>query len=92
VQVAVANWAHLDGYAVAHGMPDLRELPLERFCNFVWYMMTRNAEPREVDRLQQQLWVPPKSERNKPIPKASPWSAENETAALKAAIATLAGG
>lgn len=88
----MANWGTLDGYAVAHGLPDLRELPLERFLNFVWYMMTRNSEPKEIERLKQTLWVPPKSERAKPIPKNSPWSAENETAALKAAIATLSGG
>jgi len=91
VRTAVGNWETLDGYAVAHGMPDLRDLPLDRFCNFVWYMLTRNSEKKDVDQMRAKLWVPP-PKSTAPIPKNSPWSAEAETAAFKAVRAQLTGG
>ena len=88
VRTAVANWETLDGYAAAHGMKPLRLMELERFCNYVWYMMTRNGEKKDNDQLRAKLWVPPpKSEA--PIPKNSPWSAEAETAAFRAVKAQL---
>lgn len=91
VRTAVANWETLDGYAVAHGMDDLRNLPLERFCNFVWYMLTRNSEKKDVDQLRAKLWVPP-PRAAVPIPANSPWSAESETAVFKAVKAQLSPG
>ena len=88
VRTAVANWDTLDGYAVAHGMGDLRDLSLERFCNFVWYMLTHNSEKKDVDQMRSRLWVPPPKSQA-PIPKNSPWSAESETAAFRAVKAQL---
>lgn len=86
---ALANWEALDGYAVAHGVPDPRTLPLSRFCSFVWYMMTCNVEKQaEIETMRAQLWRPlPKS--TAPIPTRSPWSAENETKAFGALTASL---
>lgn len=91
VRTAVANWDTLDGYAVAHGMGDLRDLPLERFCAFVWYMMTRFAEKKDIDQMRSKLWVPP-PKSTAPIPTNSPWSAEAETAAFRAVKAQLSPG
>ena len=91
VRTAVANWETLDGYAVAHGMGDLRLLDLDRFCNFVWYMLTRNADKKDTDSLRAKIWVPP-PKSVAPIPKNSPWSAEAETAAFKAVKAQLTSG
>jgi hypothetical protein len=91
VRTAVANWETLDGYAVAHGMGDLRLLELDRFCNYVWYMLTRNAEKKDIDSMRAKLWVPPPKSAA-PIPRNSPWSAEAETAAFKAVKAQLTSG
>jgi hypothetical protein len=91
VRTAVSNWDTLDGYAVAHNMGDLRLLELERFCNFVWFMMTRFAEKKDVDAMRAKLWVPPPKSKA-PIPKNSPWSAEAETAAFRAVKAQLTSG
>lgn len=91
VRTAVSNWDTLDGYAVAHGMGDLRELTLERFVSFVWYMLTRNSEKKDVDQLRAKLWVPP-PRMTAPIPRNSPWSAEAETAAFRAVKAQLSPG
>jgi hypothetical protein len=91
VRTAVANWETLDGYAVAHGMEDLRTLELDRFCNFVWFMMTRHAEKKDADQMRAKLWVPPPKATG-PIPRNSPWSAEAETAAFKAVKAQLVSG
>ena len=92
VRTAVANWETLDGYAVAHGMKgDLRDMPLDRFCNFVWFMMTRNAEKKDIDSMRAKLWVPPPKSAA-PIPRNIPWSAEAETAAFKAVKAQLTSG
>ena len=91
VHTAVANWETLDGYAVAHGMADLRTLTLERFCNYVWFMLTRNAEQKDIDKLRARLWVPP-PKSTAPIPKNSPWSAEAETRAFQAVKAQLTSG
>lgn len=91
VLTAVTNWDTLDGYAAAHGMPPLHELTLDRFCNFTWYMMTRFAEQKEVDKIKAKLWVPP-PKSTAPIPANSPWSAEAETRAFAAVKALTKGG
>lgn len=82
----VAEWPTLDGYAVSHGMGDLRELPLERVCNFVYYRLTDGADEKGLAKFKAKLWMPPKDV----IPDArSPWSAENETKAFAALSARL---
>lgn len=91
VLTAVTNWDTLDGYAAAHGMPPLPELTLDRFCNFTWYMLTRNAEAADADRLKAKLWVPP-PKSTAPIPANSPWSAESESRAFAAVKALTQGG
>lgn len=90
VLTAVNNWDTLDGYAAAHGMPPLTELTLDRFCNFTWYMMTRNADKKDYDRLKTQLWVPP-PKSSAPIPANSPWSAEAESKAFASVKALVKG-
>ena len=82
METAQTNWAELDGYAVAHSMGYLQELPLSRFANFVWYMLTHNSEEKEVEKLRAKLWQPePGQVVTDP---RSPWSAENEAASLSA--------
>lgn len=73
---------------MAHGFR-LRALTVGDFCDFMWHMMTRNAEAKDVDRFRQQLWMPPKGEAPDP---RSPWSPENETKMFKAAKAQWGGG
>lgn len=66
---------------MAHNIPDLRTLPLDRFCNFVWYWATRDGEQKEIDKFRAKLWLPPKGTEP---PKKSPWSPEAEMAAFAA--------
>ena len=76
--VAVDQWRDLDGYAVAHNMGRLSEMPLDRFTNFVWWWATREADQKERDRFERRLYQPPKGY----APKVGPWSAEAETNAF----------
>ena len=80
VAIAVEHWRDIDGYAVAHNMPELGSMPLGRMCNFVWWWMTRNADQKERDKLERRLYMPPKGVQ----PTAGPWSAEAETEAFGA--------
>jgi hypothetical protein len=86
--LAVTNWMDFDGYAVAHNLPDLRRMPLGRFCSYIWHMATRNGDGPSVAKFSARLWMPPKGT----MPDArSPWSAENETRAF-AAVKAMASG
>ena len=86
-RIALDNWRYLDGYAVAHNLPRPDALPLDRFCHFVWFMSTRNAEKREeIDRFERQLWLPPPGEVGR-----GPWAPEAETAAFGAFRAAVKG-
>ena len=90
-QIARQNWEDLDGYAVGHGMPPLTSLPLDRFCNWVWWMLTREANESDRQKIRAKIWRPP-PEENKPIDPRSPWSAENEMKAFSALKAQLSPG
>ena len=77
----------IDGYALGHGV-DLEALRLDRFCNFMWWFITRNAESEQaVEKLRARLWMPPAGE----VPAGGPWSAGAETAAFKALQASVGG-
>lgn len=78
---ALGHWEELDGFALAHQMPPLAELPLDRFCNFVYWRITDGAEAPELAKFRAQLWMPP---RGVEPDKRSPWSPDNELAALQA--------
>jgi hypothetical protein len=91
---AVDQWELIDGYAAGHNMPDLRTLPLARFCNFIWWIATRNANEAEHAKMKAQLWRPPPPPPGRPAPaidRRSPWSAESETAGFAALKAGLTG-
>lgn len=81
-RIAVESWPTIDGYAAAHGMPDLRTLLLDRFLNFVWFMATRNSSASDVEKLRARLWRPPKGEAVTDT--RSPWSPEKERGAFQA--------
>ena len=56
-QYAVENWEVLDGFAVSQGLPPLVELEQDRFCNFVWWWLTRGADgsqesERQIERMK----------------------------------------
>lgn len=78
--LAFENLADIDGYAVGHGT-NIYDLGLEQFCNFVWWMFTRNMTEQETTKFRARLWQPPKGVA--PAPQ-SPWSPENERAAFQA--------
>lgn len=85
-EIALGSWDDIDGFAVSRGMADLRELPLDRFANFIWWFLTRNASQEDRERVRNRIWQPPKGELP---PAKSPWSAENETKAFRALKQTL---
>lgn len=79
--IVLARWEDLDGYAVAHGMPDLRKLPLGRLCNYVYWRVTDKMDQQALDKFRAKLWMPPKGVV---ADERSPWSAKNETAGFAA--------
>jgi hypothetical protein len=87
--LAVTNWADIDGYAAGHGMPELGTLSIERFCNFVMWLCTRNSTQTERDKFRAKVWMPPKGQAV--TDDRSPWSAENEAKAFASVRAMLQG-
>lgn len=81
--LALKHWHALEGYAVAHGQPlALPNLSVARFCSYVWWWATRNAEKeQDIRNFEAQLWRPPAGEV---VPAQSPWSSESETSAFAA--------
>lgn len=75
----------LDGYAAAHGGTDLREMPLSRFLNYVWWYFTRNAEKKDRDKFESQVFMPPRGV----VPVKGPWTAEAETQGFQSLRAAL---
>lgn len=58
------------------------------FLDFVYYMLTRNADEQAVEKFRRNLWMPPKGVAPD---KRSPWSPEKETAAFRAVKAMTTG-
>lgn len=86
MNLLVSRWDALDGFAVAHNMPDLRELHLGRLANFVYWRMTGEADEKSIEKFRARLWQPPKGQV---ADSRSPWSAENESASFASAKAML---
>lgn len=86
--IATTNYETLDGFAVSQNMPPLESLPLKRFCNFVYWYVTRKGDENEVTKFRAKLWQPPKGEAPD---KRSPWAPENEMAAFSALKAATGG-
>lgn len=86
MSLLVARWEAMDGYAVAHSMPDLRELKLGRLTNYVYWRITDGAEEESLEKFRAKLWQPPRGEIADP---RSPWSSENEMSSFNAARAAL---
>jgi hypothetical protein len=64
-------------------------MDLARFANFVWWMLTNNADEKDKDKLRAQLWRPARGTIvNDP---RSPWSSQNEGNSF-AALKTSMGG
>lgn len=74
---------------MAHGVPDLRSLPLDRFCNFVYWMATRNASASEIEKFRARLWRPPVGQAVTDT--RSPWAPENEQRGFSALKTALGG-
>jgi hypothetical protein len=86
----VEHWEEFDGYAVAHNMPPLGELPVERFCSFVYWRLIQGADEAGIAKFKASLWRPPPGAPAESVQdKRSPWNAENENAALGALMSQL---
>jgi hypothetical protein len=89
---AVSHWDEFDGYAVAHSMTALEELPLERFCSYVMWRLLDGRDAQEQQKLRAKLWRPPPGATKKDLQdKRSPWNPANENAALGAFKAQISG-
>lgn len=77
----------MDGFAIGHGV-DLYKLHLDRFCHFMWWILSRNSEDESsIATLKQQLWRPPPgTEVTDP---RSPWYSANEASAFGSLKASL---
>lgn len=89
VALALEYWREIEGLAVSQNMPSLTALPLHRFCSFIWWWATRNAEDEKaLAKFENAMWRPPAG-WSAPIPAESPWSPERENAAFGALKAGL---
>ncbi|WP_314431641.1 hypothetical protein [Microbacterium lacticum] len=77
----------VQGEAVSRGLR-LLDLPVDEFCSFLYWYATRGADEDARAKFDTRLWMPAKGEAPDP---RSPWSAENETAAFRAAKAMTTG-
>jgi hypothetical protein len=89
VATALDRWPELDGYAVAHNMPYLQELPVDRFANFVYWYFTRERDKEDVAKFDALLWMPEKGQVV--VDDRSPWSAENEKKGFSAFARQIGG-
>ncbi|AWY05285.1 hypothetical protein QDA01_gp75 [Microbacterium phage Cinna] len=60
---------------------------MERFCNFVWWLWTRNGDEKDKAKFKARLWQPPKGQAV--TDRRSPWSPENESKAFGALQSAL---
>lgn len=73
--IAHDNWMDVEGYALTHGVGDIRQLNLSQFCSFMWHMIAQGHEDQpSLDRTKAKLWKPPKGE----VATQGPWSPEAE--------------
>lgn len=88
------HWTRFNGWAVSQGI-DLLELPLDALLDLTYYWLIKDAEEEAVEKLNAQLWLPPKRPK-KPlsatVSKDSPWSDEATRASLAAFMASAGGG
>lgn len=76
----------MDGFAVAHSMSPIPDLPLGRACNFVYWYLTREADKDGLEKFRARLWQPPPGYV---ADARSPWSPENEAKAFSSVRAAL---
>lgn len=90
IQTAAADWSSFDGWVFASTGKDPINLPLHRFCNLVYYWLTKGVEgnAEALADFDRKLWMPDIGS-TKPIPVESPWSAANEQAGLAAFAASI---
>jgi hypothetical protein len=69
-------------------------MPLDRFLNLTYFYATENAEESEQNKFDVRLNLPDERARRTgaAVAPSSPWSKENEEAALSGFVASLAGG
>jgi len=83
------HWTRFNGWAVSQGI-DIIELPLDALLDLTYYWLTKDAKEEDVEKLDAQLWLPPKAAKPAAL-QNSPWSDEATKASL-AAFASMAGG
>lgn len=78
-------WSQFDGQMAMRNVDPL-ELDFDRYLNLVYAWYTDGMDEAQIAKFDARLWMPPKGA---PIPKESPWSPENETAAFAAFKASV---
>lgn len=87
INTLLQSWETFDGIALENGLPDLRTLPLDRGCNWIYYRLTKDGDEKSIEKLRAKLWMP--VDNGPVLDKRSPWNAENETKGLAALGAAL---
>jgi len=90
LDIAKATWQRFDGWAVERGV-DPMALPFDRFLNFIHHYATDGGDEAEIDQFETRLYMPPPSQKRKPVRDYSKWSKANEEAAFGGLAAALRG-
>lgn len=67
-------------------MPPLPSIDVDRLANFVYWHITKDGSPEDVDKFRAKLWQPPIGQE---AHEKSPWSPENEAKAFSNARTAL---
>jgi len=87
IATAGARWPDFDGWAASRAVDPIA-LPLDRFCNLVYYWLTRNANEQRRASIDEHLDRLPAGEtRQTAAPDA--WSSDAELAAFDSAAASM---
>lgn len=80
MNIAITHWAVFDGWCASRNVDSL-ELPIDRFCNLVYYWVTRNMKEDDRDGFDRRLSRPVAGTGAQGIREASgAWSRESELA------------
>lgn len=78
LSASVGEWGSFDGWAASRGV-DPVDLPLDRYCNLVYFWLTQNAPPEKREEVDEMLY---RDAEGKPSEDSGPWAAEAELAAF----------
>lgn len=80
----------MDGEAVMRGIDPLK-LPIDRFCNWVWHMLARNRNEKQMNELRMEVYRPLPGQDPDDVTEG-PWSDDEMGAAFMELQRQMGGG